>query len=96
MRPRPKFSVNEIVLTIFPDSLDNTGPCKVVAIEWEEPQLATQTDGVECRIEGWTYQLDAHRPDVWTCEEHIRKLPPSERTQWKDTHFQPTDEEVTV
>ena len=92
MRPRPKFCVGEEVLDI---SIEPPIRCEVQDSKWTESEENAILRGETITISrGWHHKLS--HDGCYTHENVIRKLPPSERTQWKDTHFQPTDEEVTL
>jgi len=84
--PHPKFCVGEEVkvrgtLT----SAYDTDRTEVIKAKWRV--------GVKTRYVGWFYQT-AHQPDLtkWWMEPSLHKLPPSERTSWKDCIWQPLKE----
>ena len=98
MRPRPKFIVGEPVRVI---TEDYNFVCEVVSQKFMSYDSAVSESDSGKPYSGWVYKTDPdpvpefQKGHGWA-ERVLHKLPPSERTQWKDTHFQPTDEEVTA
>ena len=86
-RPRPKFCVGE---EVFCTHHDLFGKTEVLSAWWDEGLVAFDGfDGAE-----WVYKLPID--SIPFGERWLRKLPPEERTQWKDCAWQPTNNEVTA
>ena len=98
-KPRPKFCVGEEVLCRDPE-LPSQG--EITSCQWWE-NIHCCTGGRNHFYTGYMYALDGSEKDpengefdegTWALESMLQKLPPEERTQWKDCAFQPNKQGV--
>lgn len=93
---RPKFCVGELVVAIRYRDGSEVLPVEIEQRKWclkEDFQLRGKLSYVSSYT-GWAYFCSHQGKCGWYLEPNLRKLPPQQRTQWKDCAWQPKKEGV--